>query len=279
MDITVTIPSRSRVRGLSALLHGMKFLESGRHRVHYGIACDDDDMETVNFCADIKKYMHLGYSAQPRRPTLGDAFNEMAMHMPAQVYCMLNDDMLVLSDNWDECVAKAVEETPHGVFWWSSAGPQFVLIPIITEKWRAAQGGLFTSFFPFWYDDLCLAELWTMTTDADNIVLPIQAIDKPRTITTRMRELTFWQQVYNATRPLRVKQAYDMAEKLGLPRPQCPEHLLVRLNEHVGNMSAERLDQIEANQGDREPPDEAYKAQKAKVLQMFPHLEAFSKAA
>lgn len=250
----------------------MRFLESGKNRVHYGVVCDDDDPETVAYCADIKKYMYLGYLAGPRIPTMGGMFNIMAEHMPAQVYVLANDDMLVLSDNWDQVIAEAVEKTPHGVFWWTSAGPQNVLVPIITEPWRAASGGLFTSFFPFWYDDLCLAELWVMTTDQDNIILPINIIDKPRTVTTRMRELKFWQQVYNASREVRVTQAKEIAEKLGLPVPQCTVHLAKRLAEHVGNVSDEMLDKIEHNQGDRNPPDQAYKDAKARAVKLFPHL-------
>ena len=252
----------------------MRFLESGKHRVHYGIACDDDDSETMGYCADIKKYMLLGYSAQPRRPTMGDAFNEMAMLMPAEVYVLANDDMLVLSDEWDDVIAEAVEKTPHGVFWWTAAGKRNVLVPIITEKWRAAQGGLFTSFFPFWYDDLCLAELWVMTTDSDNIILPINIIDKPRTITHRMRELVFWQKVYNASRVLRVTQAQEIAEKLGLPKPEGSKYVAERLNDHVGNVSDERLQQIQDNQGDKEPPDVAYNIAKERALRTFPHLVA-----
>lgn len=272
MDITCIVPSRGRVRGLSALLHGMRFLESGKHRVHYAVACDDDDAATMSYCAEIKKHILLGYKAGPRRQTMGDYFNEMALLMPAQVYVLANDDMLVLSDEWDDVIAKAVEETPHGVFWWTSAGKQNVLVPIITEKWRQAQGGLFTSFFPFWYDDLCLAELWVMTTDRDNIILPINIIDKPRTVTHRMRELIFWQKVYNASRVLRVTQAEEIAEKLGLPKPQGSKHIAEALTDHVGNVSDERLQQIQDNQGDREPPDEAYKTAKANALKKFPHL-------
>lgn len=272
MDISVIIPSRGRTRGLAATLYGMQFLESGKHRVHYGVACDDDDPATITFCAEIQKHMNLSYRAVPRHPTLGEAINKLADLMPAQVYVLINDDVLVLTDKWDDVIAKAVEETPHGVFWWTSKGDANVLFPIITDKWKAACGSLLTSFFPFWYDDLCLCELWVMTTDKDNIFLPIDIIDKPKTVTHRMRELTFWQKVYTASRALRITQAREIAEKLGLPPPQSTEYIAKLMNAHLKTVSDAWIQQIEDNQGDKAEPDEAYKIAKARALALFPNV-------
>lgn len=258
MDITVIIPSRGRTVGLSAVLYSLRFLESGENNVSYGIACDVDDPETIELCKARQKIMPLAYKVGPRQTTMGQTINTMAELMPADVYCVINDDVLCLSHDWDVHIEKAVQKTPHGVFWWKSGGDCQVLFPIVTEKWRKAAGGIFSTLFPFWYDDLCLCELWTMTTDSDNIILDCVIIDKPRTVTTRMRELKFWQQVYTRSRALRVKQARDIAEKLGLPSPQGTEHVAALMTSHLKTVPDWWIEQIENNQGDKSPPDPAY---------------------
>lgn len=257
-DITVILPSRGRVRGLSTVITGMHFLESRKHNVKYGVVCDDDDPDTSNWCKSVQSEIPLAYVCGPRRRAMGEMINDMAERMPADVYLVINDDVLCLSLNWDQVIADALTKTPHGVFWWTSECEQQVLFPIVSHKWKEAAGGVFSDFFPFWYDDLCLVELWTMTTSEENIMLPIKICDRPNTRTHRMRELKFWQKVYNGTRKLRVKKAYEIAEKLGLEKPQAPDKIAVLLDLHMRRVSDEWIQRIEDNQGDKSPPDAAY---------------------
>jgi hypothetical protein len=69
-----------------------------------------------------------------------------------------------------------------------------------------------------------------MTTSQENIILPIKISDRPRTTTHRMRDLKFWQKVYNGTRKLRVQKAYEIAKKLGIERPQAPDKIAILLD-------------------------------------------------
>lgn len=269
MRIAVVTPSRNRVVGLSAVLQTLRYLESGKHEVRYGVISDEDDPATFEWCKTAK-HIPLVNRVEPRYQTMGGAINEMSewMHvnLGSEVFTVINDDILCLTPNWDDIIAKAVEETPHGVFWWNDTNEQGyeALYPIVTDKWRKAAGGLFTDYFPFWYDDLCLAELWTMTTDSDNIRLDCQICDKP-VKTTRMRELSFWQQVYTKSRKLRVAKAYEMADKLGLPRPSSPEMIKALVDSKLKRVSDEWLDSIEQNQGETTAPDSAYLDAKARA--------------
>ena len=271
MRISVVIPSRGRVLGLLGILRSMQFLESGKHEVRYVVGVDDDDEETRRACEWLgsKKQISLGVRVDARPVSLGGLINELALCKPADVYAAVNDDIVCLSPGWDEEIAKAVERLPHGVFWWTDGSGNGALFPIVTEKWRAAAGGIFSEWFPFWYDDLCLLELWMMTTDAEIQELDIKICDKPRTVTHRMRELKFWQNVYIATRKLRVAQAYDIAAKLGLPKPQGTEHIAALMNNHIKRVADEWIAEIEANQGDKTPPDENYRIAKDKARRML----------
>src|SRR3990167_2392694 len=220
MRITVAIPSRGRVFGLTGILRTMKLLESGKHEVKYVVGVDRDDEETQVACKWLGQQLPLGCRTDDRPVSLGGLINQLALCQPADVYTAINDDILCLSPNWDEEIAQAVEKLPYGVFWWTDRSGNGALFPIVTEKWREAAGGIFGEWFPFWYDDLCLLELWMMTTDDEIHQLDIFVCDKPRTVTHRMRELRFWQRVYIASRVLRVKQAREIAARLGLPPPQ-----------------------------------------------------------
>lgn len=272
MRIVVITPSRGRVFGLTAVLSTLKYLESGRHQVKYCVISDDDDPETAAFCA-AAKHIPITNRVGPRQTTMGGAINDMAEYASSQgaeVYTVINDDVLCLSANWDQTIAEAVEKTPHGVFWWGCdpSMTQDALYPVVTEKWRKAAGGIFTDYFPFWYDDLCLAELWLMATDSEALRLDCQIIDKP-VRTTRMRELRFWQQVYTKTRVLREKQARDIAGALGLPVPECTVHVSKLMTARLKAVPDEKLDEIERTQGETSAPDDAYLMAKANAEELL----------
>lgn len=267
----VITPSRGRVFGLSAVLSTLRYLESGKHQVRYCVISDDDDPATAEWCS-AAKHIPITNRVGPRQTTMGGAINEVAEYFSdhADAYTVINDDILCMSANWDDTIAKAVEATPHGVFWWGcdESMEQDALYPIVTEKWRQAAGGVFTDYFPFWYDDLCLAELWLMTTDAEAIRLDCKIIDRP-VMTTRMREVKFWQQVYTQTRVLRVQQAYQVAERLGLPKPQGAVHVGKLMTSHLKSVPDEKLDAIEKNQGETAPPDAAYLEARARAEELL----------
>jgi hypothetical protein len=268
------MPSRSRVRGLAAVLHSLKFLESGEHEINYVVAADDDDQATIDFVnGEIPNHKGLRLRVGPRDTTLGGLINKTANENPADVYLVINDDILVLSYQWDKTIAEAVEKTPYGVFWWKNATPEEVLFPIVTEAWRAASGGIFTDHYPFWYDDLCLTELWMMTTSQENIVLPVYVCDRPRTVTHRMRDLVFWQEVYKKTRVLRVQKAHEMAEKLGLEKPQAALQIGLLMQNHMKRVSDEWIQSIENMQGDPASPDQAYLDAKKRAEDLIANLD------
>ncbi len=278
MDITVIIPSRKRVRGLYAVLSSLRMLESGLHKISYGVCLDNDDSETRDFCIEAQKVMPLAYRCGPRQKTMGGVINDMAERMKGDVFLVINDDILCISPSWDREIANAVEKTDYGVFWWNNALPtdtrRFMdaLYPIITDKWRQAAGGIFTDHYPFWYDDLCLIELWYMTTEKEPLRLDISIVDKP-VMTTRMRDLKFWQSLYTKTRRERVKKGIEIAEKLGLPIPKTGGIMAEKLTEALVSMSDERLKEIELNQGESSPPDEAYLVAKSRAQVIIDNLQ------
>ena len=259
-----------RVRLLATALTSMRYLESGDNTVHYYVIYDDDDEETHDFCQKLRNSnFPLGYRRGPRFETMGGVINQVAEYAhdndKSDVYLVINDDTLCLSLNWDRYISEAVEKTPYGVFWWKNALPVETLFPIVTEKWRQAAGGMFTDHYPYWFDDLCLIELWMMATDQESIFLDCMLIDMP-VHTHRMRDLRFWQQVYNKTRPMRVEKAVEIAEKLGLPKPKMLQTFAKMIDKEFSGMTSDRLREIELSQGDvKITPDPSYLKVKARM--------------
>lgn len=268
-SINVLIPSRGRPTQLAAALTSLNMCLSGENNVWFCVACDDDDTDTQQLLRRMRADMPLNIRIGPRPESLGSVANDLAAHWPADAYAVFGDDLLCVSYGWDALVAKAVRETPHGVFWWTSSSGVETYVPIITEKWRAAAGFIFTEHFPFWFDDLWLQELWIMATQTPPQVLPIKLVDKPQA-TIRMRELRFWQDFYARMRGERVRHGRQIAAALGIPEPVIGPMLAERLN--ALTVSDEFLADIERrNHADTGEPSEMYLRTRARAEELMRH--------
>lgn len=274
--ITVIIPSRGRIRGLAAVITSLYNLASGKNRIQYCVCRDEDDLATGMICSVIGKDIPLIVRSGERPQSLGGLVNEAADMIPADVYTALADDVICTTPNWDEIIINAAKETPHGVFWWKNCllhDPYYV---VVTEKWRAAAGAIFTQDYPYWFDDLHLMELWFIATLQTPLQIPELKLADMGTNTIRMRELSFWQKFFNFRRDHRLQQATEIAVKLGLPVPENIEEIKQAIknlyNERMKSVPKEWLDKIENDQGDKSEPDESYKRAKQRALDILGEL-------
>lgn len=269
MKISVVMPSRGRLKQLTAALISLKALSSEENPILYGVACDDDDPATLEYLKDWKKtFPSLCIMHGPRAESLGTLDNKLAEYMPADAYVVWGDDLLCCTADWDKKIAEAIERVPHGVFWWKTQQHEPSLVPIISEKWRKASGTLFTEYFPFWYDDLWLWELWQFTTDGMPEFLDIIMGDKS-TGTTRMRELGFWAKFYHSMRGLRVREGKRIAEALGLPEPKAGLVVPEVFKEYT-HMHPDMVKDVEKrNKAETGTPDAAYLRAKARAEEML----------
>lgn len=262
------IPSRERPRQLAAALTSLHMTASGEHQVQFCVACDDDDIGTKLFLTKAQTELPIAVRIGPRPESLGSIATDLADHWRADVYAVFGDDMLCLSLDWDKTIAEAVEKTPHGVFWWKDGRGTPTLIPIITEKWRATTGRIFTDLFPFWYDDVWLYELWVMVTDSDPIFLDINALDRPQA-TIRMRELRFWTEFFHFMRAERLRESREIAKALGLKEPVLGEYTKLFLDQHMLEDEDEIQDIMRRNKAESTPPDAAYNRAKERAVDLM----------
>jgi hypothetical protein len=172
------------------MVRSMHRIASGKHEITYAVGCDSDDPKTIGMAWALRVE---GYPVRANcavRPgSLGSVHNATAAAFPADVYCALCDDVEILTPEWDDKIFQAWSKRPDAVWWWRCASG--MTCAIVSEKWRAAAGRIFTDYFPFWWDDMWLLQVWNYA--AGQPILKVDAWLKdcgPQT--QRMRDSRFW---------------------------------------------------------------------------------------
>lgn len=225
MKISVLIPSRGRTLSLARVVRTLRALESGKHEIVYVIGCDHDDPLTALTaeCLDAKPFI------MQRKDSLGAMVSAMAEAHPADAYCSFADDVQMKSKWWDEYIRDACEQVPGGVFWWQSQNG--AAYAIVTEAWRKAAGYIFTGYFPYWFDDCWLIQLWMYASGQYLIKLEAHVHDHA-TKTHRMADYDKWHRFYWSRDAERMEEGARIAKALGWPVVEDPESM--RLEEGTG---------------------------------------------
>jgi hypothetical protein len=268
VKITVIIPSRGRRFQLLATIRTLQEAESGRHDVTYIVGCDSDDPATIGVCEMLRLGSPVGGPVTAhcfeRTGSLGAMVNQMALDLPADVYCSLCDDVLVRTKDWDDRIADAWQAKPDGVWWWKTDEKRPATYAIVSEKWRAAAGRIFTDYFPFWWDDMWLLQTWMLAHEGAWLHVDAWLEDRPAR-TQRMRDNRFWAEFYLSRIDERISDALRIREALGWPTT-LDIHEFAR---HLNKLSPEFMadaDAMERRQGDADtPPTPEYLRAKARA--------------
>lgn len=250
--ISVLIPSRGRPLQLVMAIVAMDQKASGDNDVRYVIGCDADDEATIAMSLELwQTGLPIVHRIAPRPSSLGGLVNKLAEKCPADVYCSLGDDVRVLTEGWDKVIAETWRKQPDGVWWWCATNDS--TFAIVSEKWRAAAGRIFTDYFPCWWDDLWLIEVQRYVLGGKGDRLPIWLQDRARG-THNMRDLGEWELFFWSRRDERKAQARVITERLGLPPVASLEGLDMNRNPDFDAAA------IEAKDGDKSPPPPEYVA-------------------
>lgn len=265
MRISVLIPSRGRPVGLYDAVKSMTWRTSGEHDVRYVIGCDADDEPTREMAMAMwGEGMPVVPHIAARQPSLGGLVNMLALKCPADVYCSLADDVYIATNGWDKEIAEAWQAKPDGVWWWLTQND--ATYAIVSEKWRAAAGRIFTDYFTFWFDDGWLLQVWLYASGMPGQMLKIHLEDRPRK-THRMRDTTIWNDFYWSPRCQRERmaEALRIRKALGWPDVEHDPALDMKLRADAN----EWLAKVEDRRGDKDPPTPEYLAALGRIQDMM----------
>lgn len=225
MRIAVAIISRGRPLKLIGVVEGMAALASGKHEIIYGVRCDEDDPQTMEAAEALSTGHPILIQSGPRPATLGEAHNGLMAGMqgeagPFGVFVSWIDRTFVVTPGWDEEIAREAAADSIRLMWWKSEQDPHPTHPVVPAGWYDACGGrVWAEFFPFWFANTWLAEVWELARGAELVFLNTVQYAGRRGRTQRLRDLMFWSEFYQAMRPMRVEEAARIRAVLGWPEP------------------------------------------------------------
>jgi hypothetical protein len=224
ISITMLCLTKERPAGAVTAVQSLHATASGEHLIKYIIGVDADDIHT----GQTLRQMSWKGGVQPRlmefnqAKTLGDRWNAMASSAMCfgekpNVLGLIADDMVCITQNWD-IGAAGILAKGYGCFHWTEAkDPNNCTYPFVSEPWYNANGRLFSGWFPFWFDDTWLQQVYAFVHGTEPPRITDMILGGLRGYTRGMRDLRFWVEFFGATLILRVQEAEDIRNKLGLP--------------------------------------------------------------
>lgn len=217
MKITVGLPSRNRPAGLLSTLTALDALATGGHEITYAVIVDDDDYVTLEQIDHWQKSGMLPPGVHtlsgPRVKTVNARFNDAVSQFPADVYMQACDDSFPLAFGWDRLMAGAKEMPAYS--WQECNDPGNATYLVISERWREAVGRFYPEYFPFWFADTWIAEVYTLAFAKPIGVVNQLQMGGKRGKTQGMRDLGFWFDFFAATRVERIAEAKAVAKAHG----------------------------------------------------------------
>jgi hypothetical protein len=140
-------------------------------------------------------------------------FNDAVTAYPADIYSQACDDAFPLCQHWDALFAGAKDLPAFG--WKESNDPGNCTYPVISERWREAVGRFYPEYFPFWFADTWIGEVFNLAFAKPIPIVNQLALGGKRGQTQGMRDLAFWFRFFAATRVERIAEAERIARAYG----------------------------------------------------------------
>ena len=239
--ISILLPTRGRVEGLRRALHSMAATARRPERLEVLLGVDSDDVETLNYVMDGKSPLPVHLVAGPRQATLGMLWNAMAGSATGGIIQWMADDFVIEGRFWDDDLRAIVDQMPKGLgiaYLPNTDVPaSFVGLPGVTrammQRLIDTQGFFAPPWWPNWFADTWFDELATLIGGAHAISAMAVGDRSP---SHRIRDLPFWADLFERTRPMREATAK------ALVREMYPEVIALR---HLADFPARRAACIE----------------------------------
>lgn len=216
MKISVPVASRNSPARLETSIRVLQGLASGNNEIKYIIGCDDDDLPTgVRMQQSFADDQSVILSSEKRPVSFGSIWNRCAKLWDADAFFPLGDDQICLTRNWDVVLAEAVESLSLSYASFVSA-PGAMTNPVISGAWFKASGYIFPEYFPFWFNDTWLVEVYRFIYGHHPMIMGGLLLGGKKGRTRGMRDLSFWAEYFFKLRPKRLAEAHRIAHALGM---------------------------------------------------------------
>ncbi|MEB3197676.1 MAG: tetratricopeptide repeat protein [Candidatus Sericytochromatia bacterium] len=216
--ISVLVASRGRPEALGRYLLSVRDTVARPDLIDVWVYRDnDDESESLDLQKLVGPIIKVHVIEGPPLLTQGEICNTLRRACTSNpgIYCPGGDKLRYETFGWDEEVRQAFSYYPDRlalVFLRDQInGKNFASTFLISAEWANALGRIFTEYFPFWYDDTWLNSLAQMI----GRFHPLQSTLRVQIgETQRMQNLLFWEQFFNCTFPVRVKESERLRELL-----------------------------------------------------------------
>ena len=221
--IAVVIPSRRRPESLKAVLRALQATASGDHAIHYAVSFCRDDLATEAAACSVP---FVSTFQRPIDCTPGAAFNDAVRKMPlADIYTGFADDVFPLTWGWDDYLHQALHHPMVAFCWQEATDPLNTSYGAVAGRALRALGKPCPEYFPYWFNDLWLAEIHHMAFGFRPSLVDGLKLGGKRGTTQGFRDFPFWCQVFTHTRGERIRLAVKLAAEYGATPPDLREAL------------------------------------------------------
>lgn len=252
------------------------------------LSVDDDDKETIAALDRFPIDLRLKYSVKPREDSRGEKYDRALTEHPADVYLPAVDSVPILTEGFDKIILDSARVFPDGIGVVNTpmANSSFPGLQAPTAKLVEKLGFIYNHEYPFWFIDHELDDIARMI--GRFIFAPVRCLQhewRPGT-TTRLRDLEFWTAYYDLMNIERRAKAREIINGKDFLSPEWLKEILRNSYQVVESRSLQinwgvrnNAKKIEAERGDKGPPDEGYLRAKAKAEQKLTQLLRTLKAA
>lgn len=180
------------------------------------IGFDDDDNSTPV----VQPHRNMQISVAQREDSLGAKFNRCARQYPADMYVLSMDDVAIATPGWDEIIAERAALFKDGIgyvyFGREINGERLPSMMAVTRR-VVDLIGFCPEYFPFWFNNVWIDEVANLIGGYGRRVLPAEIdVRYPRGTLPEppRRDVRFWGQFVDTSRPLRLAQAETLIEAM-----------------------------------------------------------------
>jgi GT2 family glycosyltransferase len=203
-DISILVPTRGRPEKLYRLIESI----GPYPNVEIIVGCDDDD-DTMQ---QGPTHENVRFIHGLRHDTLGALFNTLAAEAQGDWLMAMGDDYVMETPDWPAIMLNCAKQMPRNVgvmFARDPHHPNFTTIFAIHRNTYSKVGYFVPPYFPYWFVDTWWDEIAEIT--GIKMEMPIDvSLPDGRGETQGLRDFPFWLQVFNYTRPMRVKDSLSL---------------------------------------------------------------------